>query len=206
MIVEISCELYARMAQIPLGLDEADTRTNLKCLFIERRDNRIVIFGTNTKIAAAEFIGIEQGPDESMTIIADAALVQQCINETQYGSKLTIADNPALGFVSVRTTFGFNYPGNAHVQQPPTSDLYHWRDIVPDEMPKKNNGAMYWATDEVSRLSDASPSGQFVLPAFIDVQQVIIVRDTESVNWFGMFIAKKPNENVKPATLPDWVK
>lgn len=206
MNVEISCELYARLSAIPLLLDPADDRKYLKSLYIERRNSKLLAVVTNVKIAAIEYIGDDAGPDECTAITIDPVLVAQCEKEIVFNSRLVIVANPLLSFTSIKTTFGYNYSGNAMVQLPEANNLIEWRTWFPDEMPTKTFGPMFWRGMQIHALANAAPTGGLRFPEFIDTTRPVVVRDHESNDWVGLFMpVTVDGEKVDPASIPDWV-
>lgn len=208
MNVEISCELYVRLSAIPLLLNPIDDRKYLKSLYIERRNGKLYAVVTNVKIAAIEYLGDETGPDECTAIAIDHALIDQCKGEIVFNSKLSIVANSLLHYTSIKTTFGYSYPGNAMVELPEANELANWRNWFPDSIPKKTDGAMYWRAELVHALAIASPTGGLRFPEHIDRTCPVVVRDQESENWVGLFIPRPDGMNgppVEAATIPEWL-
>lgn len=211
MNVQISCELYARLSAIPLLLNPTDDRKYLKSLYIERRNGKLYAVATNVKIAAIEHLGQSEGPDECTAIVIDPVLIAQCQKEISFNSSLSIVANPLLHFTSIKTTFGYNHPGNAMVQLPEVkNELAGWRNWFPDSIPKKSNGAMFWTAALVHALATASPTGGLRFPEHIDKTCPVVVRDQESANWVGLFIPRPISDSedpvaVEPASIPDWL-
>jgi len=206
MNIEISCELYARLSAIPLLLNPVDERKYLKSLFIERTGGKLYAVATNVKIAAIEYLGASDGPDECTAIAIDQALIDQCKREIAFNGKLSIVANSLLNFTSIKTAFGYNYPGNAMVQLPEANNFNSWREWFPDSIPTKSHGAMYWNASVVHALATASPTGGLRFPEHIDTTQPVVVRDQESANWAGLFMPNADNgEIVEGATIPEWL-
>lgn len=206
MIVDISCEMYARMIEIALAQHANEQRTYLKSMFIERKNNQLFAVVTNVGIAAIEFLGPNIGPDEYFGLVADENLMKQCEQETPFNSYIHIDANLVLNFGTAKTTFGYVFNGNAVVAIPETNNFVEWRNWLPDEMPKKSFGAMYWSSGNIWLLATASKSGALRFPAFIDVTVPVLVCDVESDAWIGLFIpTQRDQKKIVPATIPDWV-
>lgn len=206
MNIEISCEIYARLAAIPLILDPTDQRKYFKSLYLERENNVLFAVVTNGKLAAIERIGEDTGPDERTAIAIDPVLVAQAVKEISFNSKLVIVANPLLAFTAIKTTFGYNYPGNGMVQLPDANYFNEWRKWAPDEMPVKTSGAMFWATPMIHALSTASPTGCICFPEFIDITRPVLVRDRNSDEWVGLFMpVTDDGEKIDPASRPGWL-
>ncbi len=206
MNVDISCELYARLSAIPLLLNPVDERKYLKSLFIERVSSKLYAVATNVKIAAIEYLGENEGPDECTAIVIDQALIDQCKREIAFNGRMSIVANPLLNFTSIKTTFGFVCPGNAMVQLPEANNFNNWHTWFPDSIPTKSHGAMFWNASLIHALAAASPTGGLRFPQYIDTTQPVVVRDQESEDWAGLFMPV-PGENatVEPASLPEWL-
>lgn len=206
MNIEVPCELYARLSAIPMTLDLSDERKYFKSLFLERQNNTLFAVVTNGKLAAIERIGENDGPDEFTAIVIDPALIAQCETEIKFNSFLVIVANDTLAYTSIKTTFGYNYPGNAMVQLPEKNYFNTWREWAPDEMPKKTFGAMFWFTQAIYTLATASPTGGLCFPEFIDTTVPVVVRDKDNADWFGLFMPTTDNgEKIDPASRPGWL-
>lgn len=186
-------------------LNPEDHRKYLKCFYIERRNNKLLAVVTNIKIAAVEYLGDDNGPDECTAIAIDPALVAQCVAEIAFNSKLVIVANPMLAYTSIKTTFGYNYPSNAMVQLPEANNFNNWRAWFPDEMPTATHGAMFWQSLLIQALASTSPSGGICFPEFVDVTRPVVVRDGASENWAGLFMPVPENPPIDAATIPNWV-
>ena len=207
MNIDISCELYARLSAIPLLLDPMEGRKYLKSLFFERNNGNLYAVATNVKLAAIEYLGKNDGPDECTAIVIDQALIDQCKREIACNGRMSIVANPLLNYTSIKTTFGFVCPGNDMVQLPEMSNFNQWREWFPDSIPKKNHGAMYWTTSLIHALATTSPTGGLRVPEHIDTTRPVVVRDQESANWAGLIMPIPLDENatVEPATIPEWL-
>lgn len=203
MDIEIPCELYHRLEDIN-GLSEADPRKHLNSIYIERRDNVLFVIATDVKIAVIQK-SISVGPDTSFAIRMDNALLLQCATEKQFNSNLILTNNPALNFVSAKTTFGYNFPGNIGVMLPDNNEFQSWREWLPDEMPTQSNGNMLMNAHSVARIAFASPSGSIIFPEFIDVRKPVLVRDVFSHDWIGLFFPAQKDKTPAYLGVPDWV-
>lgn len=205
MNTEISCEIYSRLSEIPISVHPEDKRKYFKSVFIERKANTLFAVVTNGNIAAIERIGEDIGPDECTALTVDPVLIKQCEVETAYNSKLVIVANPLLSFTAIKTTFGYNYPGNGMVQLPDKNHFNAWREWGPDEMPVRTSGAMFWNGAAILMLATASPSNGLCFPEFIDTGKPVVVRDLNSDDWMGLFMPTADGAKIEPATIPDWI-
>lgn len=206
MDISISCELYARLSAIPSLLNPEDQRKHLKSIYLERRNKQLYVIATNVKIAAIEYLGMNDGLDECTAIVVDPVLIAQCVKEISFNSNLSIVANPMLSYTAIKTTFGYQYPSNAMVQLPDPNEFTEWRKWFPDAMPTANSGAMFWKASLVHALASASPTGGLRFPEFIDTTSPIVVCDKEAINWVGLFMGNtESGEKVLPASIPDWI-
>lgn len=205
MNIEIPCQLYYRISDIPLMLDPDDKRKYLKCIYLERKAGKLFVIATNAKIASVELLGDSAGPDECTAIVVDQALIDQCQKEIPFNSSLVIVANPALQFTTIKTKFGYNHPGNAMVQLPDANNFATWRKWFPDDVPKKSFGVMQWSSRQIYALANASPSSVLRFPEFIDTNVPVIIRDVENDNWVGAFNPLPLEGQCQPATVPDWL-
>lgn len=206
MNITLPCELYSRMSAIPLMLDPADKRKYLKSIYVERLNNKLFVVTTNVKIAAIEFIGENDGPDEFFAVVIDPELIKHCDAETPFDSNLSIYRDPSTKVITIQTTFGYVHPGNANVPIPESNNFDGWRDWFPDEIPTKSFGGMHWNKASVGALCTASISGDVIFPEFIDIRQPVVIRDLQSENWVGLFMGSVKDETNLPATIPRWIE
>lgn len=206
MNITLPCELYSRMSEIPLMLDPADKRKYLKSIFIERLNGNLFVVVTNVKIAAVEFIGRNEGPDEFIAIIIDPILIIHCDKETPFDGNLSIYHDANTKHTTIQTTFGYAHPGNANIPIPESNNLEGWRDWFPDEIPTKSFGGMHWNKTSVGVLCTASISGDIIFPEFIDIRQPVVIRDVQSENWVGLFMGSMKDATNVPATIPGWIE
>jgi hypothetical protein len=207
MDISISCELYSRLSAIPMLFSPEDQRKHLKSIYLERRNNQLYAITTNVKIAAIEYLGKNDGPDECTAIVVDPVLIAQCEKEISFNSNLSIVANSMLSYTAIKTTFGYQYPSNGMVQLPDPHEFTEWRKWFPDAIPTKSFGAMFWRTANIQALASASPTGGLRFPEFIDTTCPVVVCDKEATNWVGLFMGntESHDEKVLPASIPDWV-
>lgn len=203
MNVNIPGELYSRMIEIPKRLDEAETRRYFYSLYIERKNKKLYVVATNIQIAAIQYLGENDGPDEATAIAIDDKLIEICDKETPHDGNISIAANTMLSYTAIKSTFGYQHPGNAFVQLPENHEFKTWRDWLPDKLPEKSHGVIYWNTYSIHALLLASPSGAVTFPEHIDTSIPVIIRDDNDPNWIAVY---KPVRDRVAAFIPDWAK
>lgn len=212
MNFSIPCETFARLANVVKWFPPNETRDWLRCVYIEHRNNEAFAVASNAKIAAIEYLGETSGPDGSVKVTIDPALITQCETEAAFKSVLQITTIPELNMASAKTSLGYNYPGTAALFTTEPTHFDTWRKWFPEAMPTAPNGAMYMTAEYIAMLGKSSPSGRLVFPEFIDTRKPVVVRDIDDPNWTGLFlpILTKNSDNspveYEPATIPDWVK
>ena len=217
MNFEISAEIFLRLGNVASVipqrvLDEIDDATleTIKCVRLEYLNGHYYALASNKKIAAIFYLGKTEQPNGVAHITNDAKLLKQCEAEKAFGSTLFISVVPELQIASVKTTLGYNYPGNAGLFPPAAAPLNSWTTWVPKTQPAASKGAMSWMLDSIEALNKASPSGCVVFPEFIDAMHAVVLRDRDTPNWCGLFMANAYNDQTKkvhtlePATLPEW--
>jgi hypothetical protein len=203
MDITISCELYSRMIEIPKRLAEDDKRRYFECLYIERKNKRLYVIATNVKIAAVQYLGASDGPDECTAICVNDGLIEACDKETPFDSKLSIVSNPILKFTAIKSSFGYQFPGNAWVELPDPNEFTTWREWFPEKVATASSGVMYWNTWQIEALLLASTSGGVTFPEFIDTSIPIVIRDDNDPHWIGVFMNNQTKKAA--ATVPDWI-
>lgn len=200
----IKCETYVRLNNA-LRLITAD-KMHLNNIFVECKNGNLIAVATNGKIAAIELIGQTHEYDAFMHLIVDAALLAQAKAEENLGGSLQIVFTPALAHAAIKSTFGYQYPGNAAVF--PNSDIVQkWRGII-DKV--ETPSPMIINADSIAALGHSSPSGMLVFPEIIDGSKPVVVRDMNDPNWFGMFMPTMFDEGKRikrPAAIyPEWAR
>lgn len=162
---------------------------------------------TNISIAAIEYLGRNNGPDEHMAVAINQQLIEQCQNEISFNGALNIVTIPApLNFTSAKTTFGYAPAVNLHIPLPDDQEFATWRNWIPEAMPEATDGAMCWNVKQIYALASASKTGTIKFPEFIDVSKPVLIRDGEADNWLGLFMPSLKGEGtVQPASIPDWI-
>src|SRR6478609_72697 len=120
MQITLPCETYARLVNIPLSNppDHFESYPYVKSLYFERKEGYLFVVCTNIKVGVVEFIGTNVGPDESGAIIADKTLKMICENEIQFAGSLDIMLMQPLALATIKSTGGFQFPGNPYVALP----------------------------------------------------------------------------------------
>jgi hypothetical protein len=208
----ITCAAFCRLAGIPAFFEpktDEEIKKQLSCVRLENKSGNVFGIATNQKVAAVEWLGKTTEKDGAVHIALNPDLIKQCTQEAAFDSFLEIIYIPEILQAGAKTMLGFVLQGNAAaVGVPEHSPLAQWRDWIPQKMPTKSKGAMYWNVDHIATLAAAAPTGKIVFPEFIDVDQPLIIRDVDAPEWFGMFIAKPaPSDTVPPpAGVPEWVR
>lgn len=193
------------MAEIPKTIDAADTRTYLRSLFFERKDNQLFCVATNGRCAAIEYLGRNDGPNEHAAIICDTQFVNICDHETKFDGKIQIEVVDALGFAKLVTTFGGMLNGNGFVPLPNDHEFQRWRDWMPKEIPTQSYGTMFWNTTSIYALSCACKSGGLTFPQHIDIRKPVVINDAQYSDWVGVFMPSAKDIEIKNVIIPDWV-
>lgn len=212
MNFEISVETFVRLAgvtkRIPDKVDENEAIL-LKCVRLERKDGELFALASNRRIAAIYYLGKSDGLDGAAHVVTDPAFVNQCETEKPFNSIIAVTVIPELQMASLKTTLGYNYPGNGAIF-PVKTPLSDWRTWLPPII-TETKGAMAWNLDDMQSLNSASPSGEIAFPEFIDVGKPVVLRDIKTDNWVGLFMANRSDENgrmyaIEPAKLPTWCR
>jgi len=206
----ISCETFARLANVVKDFGTNEPRQYLKSVYIEHKAGNAFAIATNSKIAAIEFLGQVAIGDGSVNVVADPVLIQQCRTEGQFNGVLTVSVNEVLKFATAKTALGFTYPGNAAIITDRT-EFHDWRTWTPDKPVSKSKGAMFWNTENIALLGASSPSGRLLFPEFVDATKPVVIRDITDENWFGLFMPNRLAEGevityMEGAKLPEWFK
>jgi hypothetical protein len=206
----ISCEIFARLANVVKDIPATETRAHLKSVYVEHKNGNAFAVVSNSKFAAIEHLGKVEGGDGSIHIAADAALIQQCQTEAPFNSVLAVGYNDMLKFATAKTTLGYCYPGNAAITAD-GSPLVEWRKWAPEKPVKATKGAMFWNTENIIAIGKSSPSGRVLFPEFIDATKPVVIRDVTDDNWLGIFMPNRAVEGEtitysEGAKLPEWFK
>lgn len=207
MNVEIPCETFLRLAEIPAYLAITDKRKYLNSLFVERKNETTILVATNGRIAAIENIGKQPGPDGKFAVAITAELKAQCDIESKFNGKVSIVYNEMLQFATIKTSIGYVHPGNGYVPLPQGNHFEEWRTLFPDEFPQASSGHMFMSATDISILATASPTGGLVFPEHLDVNSPVVVRDVSAPDWFGLFMPVGVEDEPQTyAPLPGWCK
>ena len=194
----IPCETFARLCNVLKYMPTDDPWCN------SVRLERGLAIVTNRQYLAIE--KIDNQVDEPLHVIADPALIAQCQVEAMYHGKLHIVANSMLKYASLKSTMGYQFPGNAALYLDTKCDPERWRDIVPRELPKKSKGSMSLECGALANLVESSPSGRIIFPEQIDWSVPVLVRDAVDPNWCAVFYVRESGQIHEPATIPGWLK
>jgi len=194
----ISCETFARLSNVLKHMPKDDPW----CRSI-RLDGNLAI-ATNRQYLVIE--RLETVAPSVLHITADPILIEQCVKEAAFHSKMHIVANDMLRFASLKTSLGYQFPGNAALYLNSSNVLDRWREVIPTAMPKKSKGSMCLALGEINNLAESSPSGTIIFPEHIDWTQPIVVRDAIDSNWAAIFYVREAENPHEPATIPGWLR
>lgn len=208
MEISINCETFVRLAKVANTLKpDHDKGEYLRSIWLEVEEGDTIAVATNVNIAAIEYLGRDVGPNVSMNVTVDEALINQCITETPFNSKITFTLNSALKFITAKTSLGYVYPSNAGVFTDGKNEFETWREWLPDEMPKKANGGMFSKLDNLVTLASSAPTGSVIFPEKIDRTKPVVVNDVHDENWIGLFIPTPSAGKIPdPVSIPTWAE
>lgn len=194
----IPCETFARLTNVLKYMPKDDPW----CQSIRLEGNFAI--ASNRFYLVVE--RLETTAPSVLHIPADPALIEQADKEAMFHGKMHIIANDILKFASLKTSLGYQYPGNAglYLDQPNTLDA--WRNIVPKDLPKKSKGSMCLFLDPLKNLIETSPSKTITFPENIDWTQPIVVRDAVDPNWCAFFYVRESKNPHDPATIPGWIR
>lgn len=198
----VPCEAFARLAKVIADLP-VDIDPVFRCIRLD--DGNMI--STDRSYMAIEHVGKESIPGLAH-IVADAALVAQCLAEATFNSDITFTVSPELGFTIGKTSLGY-ITGNVGYFPPGATDFDRWRGIVAlAKGVTKNKGGMFFNAAELSKLAASSPSGRVVFAEKIDPDQPTIVRDVIDGYWLGVFSPKPEpgHDAISPATVQTWLE
>tara|TARA_R110000851_G_scaffold250706_1_gene403207 strand:+ start:692 stop:1276 length:585 start_codon:yes stop_codon:yes gene_type:complete len=180
-----------------------DVKEKINTVRIENKGGKCFAVATNEKIAAVEYLHNTDQPDGYVHIILDPALLKQCEIEMTLDSDIYITAVEQIAVATAKTTLGYTQAGNCCYWFD-DSPLNDWSSWFPEDVATESQGAMCWNSFHVEVLVKSSPSGEISFPEFINVNNPVILRDTKSPNWVGLFIPVS-YDTIKPAVKPDWI-
>ena len=211
----VPCDVIARFAPLARSQKASETRDYLSTIYIERTNNKTFVVATNVKTAAIEYLkDAPKGEDGYILLQLHEPLIKACDNEAAYNSRLHIVYIPEIKFATAKTDFGYVCTDNiSHPLAPITTQKFDdvrrewvtWRQWAPLYIPKQTYGALDMSAIELYGLARASPSGRLLFPLHIDRRMSVLVRDSESDDWCGLFMPDTGTEN-KGVELPVWMK
>lgn len=195
----ISCEAYVRLSSAIMRLPAGDTPWSASI----RLDGGCAV-ATNMCYMIVE--KIDQGGAEPVHLSLDPALIAQAAQEMTFSSKMHVLGNEMLQFASVKTSLGYQHPGNAGYYNSSDNRIARWRDVIPAALPKKPKGCMSLELGPISTLAECAPSKRIVFPEVIDWTVPVVIRDAVDPNWCAVFYVREAENPVPPATIPAWVR
>lgn len=202
MQIEVPAEVIMRLSGLVNQLPMNEKRDWLSSLFFEARGGHLFAGATNAMFAAIEYVGVTDSPDGFVVVSRDAFPLFEA--ETIF----TVAEWSVMNWCAVTANNGFALSSDAAIRSPDAlATLRNWRSWFPQEPATKPGRPMFIDVDGLKALVRSSPSGRVVFPLVIDADQPILVRDTMSERWIGVFFAR-PNSGLflKGAQLPEWMK
>ena len=206
MQVEISCETIGRLARLNRTLPAGEDRSWLRSIFVEVRNGFAFAGATNAIFAAVESVGKTSSPDGFVVIRHDGVFLDAA-EQSDPEVKCTISEWAEMRFCTLVAPNGYHTTADAALRDPDAvNTLKDWRKWFPDELPEVSGRPMFIDVDGLDALVQSSPSGRVVFPRVIDADLPVVVRDTMSAHWVGVFFAR-PNSGIflKGSSLPDWL-
>ena len=209
MEISITCDVFSRFSKIAASIRPDDQRAYLRSIWLEVTETGDVIaVASNAKIAAVEKVGKSEHKGAKFNVCIDDALVNQCETEISFNSSVTFVNNPALKFVSAKTSLGYVHAGNAGVYTDQKNEFETWREWFPDELPAEVNGGIFSNLENLALLASSSPTASVVFQEIIDNKQPVIVQDVHEPAWLGLFMPRPDAQtrSPEPFAIPDWVQ
>lgn len=187
----IQAETFIRLAKasVPFG---SDYRPSLQSVRLEYRGGKFFALASTSFFLAVEYLGPTDQPNAAINVKTIPALMAWLAS----ANELVIND------------------GWANVDGAP-----YWENVAgPDDEPKfrdwpslfpkaeTDDGFLFVETDHMNLLGLSSPSGKLIFPKKISRTVPTIVRDADSPEWAGLFLAiDKLQNSPLPATYPEWL-
>lgn len=213
MNFNIPCSTFARLINAAI-IPEGEERTYLHGVYLHRTAGKLYAIATNAQVMAIELLDEDLPPEDegAVFVMGSPALIEQCHKETMFNSVLTVTliDIPGMQTVTATTTYGYTHPVSVGYFGEGLKEISVWKTyIVPEDVPKKSHGFMFFDTEQISNLGKASPSGRLVFPEHIDNRKPVIVNDSVDPSFAGLFLPhtgkNSKNIKLKPAVRPDWI-
>lgn len=202
----VPCSTYRRIARAALQHDEADSRKFLQCVRLEIHTEHILMIAACGPILVVERIKSD-GENADAGAVVHVTVEPEFLEFVERGVSTddVLIVSPVPSWTAARLASGAMYFKNAEW---PGADQYpNWREIIPADLPNKTTTALAFNGDEIKRMSETAPSGEFVCPKFIDTNRPVIVRDIADSEWCGVFLSQDHNGRpFDPAKIPDWVR
>lgn len=207
MLFRIPARTFARLSRCCTieEIDGKDDRRFLKGVLLERDDSlQVFAVASNGRIMAVEYLNydVSGNPGETVTVIADTALVEKC--RASDGS-LVVTD----GAVWIEENgIPVEFFDAALLVVP--SQFTMWRKAVPRGRTDKH-GVLTSNGFQFERLAQSSPSGWVIFEDWISEDGIALVNDPENPDWFGVFVGwlrQTPGGKKIPKTgakLPKWI-
>lgn len=194
----IPCETFARLVNVLKYMPKDDPW----CKSVRLEGNLAI--ATNRQYIVIE--RLETTAPSVLHIPADPVLIEQCAKEAAFHGKMHIVANDMLKFASLKTSLGYQYPGNAGLYLDTLNVVDRWREVIPEALPKKSKGCMTLYTQQLANLAESSPSGQLIFPEHVDWTVPVVVRDAVDPNWCAFFYVRDSEKLNDPAHIPGWIR
>lgn len=202
MQIEVPAEIVMRLSALVNVLPSNEKREWLRSLFFEVRAGHLYAGATNALFAAIEYVGVTPSPDGFVVISRDTFPLFE--PETVFN----ISEWSEMNWCGVSANNGYTAPNDSAIRNPDViATLRNWRTWFPDALSERATRPMFLDVDGMKSLVKSSPSGRVVFPLIVDAERPVVVRDTMSERWVGVFFAR-PNNGLflKGAQIPEWVK
>jgi hypothetical protein len=203
MKFSILCETFLRLSNCA-GVNDPEPALN--SVRLENSNGKVFAVASNRKIMAVEYLGETDEPDGAINIAVHQDIIDACEYSENQQRFITVNSWQEFGVATMN--IGVFSPYALPFTNPDTFEPFrNWRGQFPTWLPKVDKGFVWFETEQLNKLGLSSPSGMIALPEVLDNTRRVIVRDIHDPNWCGVFIPYHPNNpNVKPATLPEWLK
>lgn len=199
--MRIPADTIARLSHL---LPDEPSDNPMNCF---RLDNGMVMT-TNRKFMAVEWIGGWQGV---FYVRADRTMIDQCRTEAQWSSTVQFSAVEQLKWTAAISSMGWKSTDNLGVWPSEATDYDLWRERILKpciEPLQQSSGPVVFDAEGLHRLALCSPSGGIALEQHsAPAQRATVVRDIDSADWVGFFIARlSDGRQHSAAVVPGWCR